>query len=373
MSRKQYAQPHPIRITVIISILVSMLWPILPDTSLAGTSRDRRVSKKLKKENRKLKRQIGVLRSNIQSLSLQLSEAIDNCTDGIVEIEMVTVGNGGNSSDSTSYGAVSYQFQIGKYEVTLGQYVAFLNAVAATDTYGLYNPAMATDLNVAGIQRSGTIGSYEYSAIENPSRPVTYVSWFDAARFCNWLHNGQPKGLQDLTTTEDGAYFLNGATSGGLAIARENDAIYHIPSESEWYKAAYYHPQGAGGPSGHYWLYPTKSNSEPANDIGPLPLTNQANIKTAGGVHSVTQSASFSSSQNYLTNVGSYGGSPSFYGTFDQAGNVLEWNEAVVATDKRGIRGSCWNNDEEDARSTFRWRDVPELESDTVGFRVGSM
>jgi formylglycine-generating enzyme required for sulfatase activity len=36
-------------------------------------------------------------------------------------------------------------------------------------------------------------------------RPVNYVSWGDAARFANWLHNGQPSGAQDLTTTEEGA------------------------------------------------------------------------------------------------------------------------------------------------------------------------
>lgn len=155
---------------------------------------------------------------------MQLLEARENCASESVEIEMVTVGNAGNSADSTSYGDVSYQFQIGKYEVTVGQYAAFLNAVAATDTYGLYNAAMATDLNVAGIERSGTSGSYQYSVVGSSSRPVTYVSWFDAARFCNWLHYGQPKGLQDLTTTEDGAYLLNGSTSGGLGITREGAA-----------------------------------------------------------------------------------------------------------------------------------------------------
>lgn len=74
-----------------------------------------------------------------------------------VTIDTVPVGDVGNANDSGNlYGGVAYGYSIGKYEVTVGQYTAFLNAVAATDTYGLYNPSMATDLNIAGIARPGT-------------------------------------------------------------------------------------------------------------------------------------------------------------------------------------------------------------------------
>jgi hypothetical protein len=51
-----------------------------------------------------------------------------------VTIDWVTVGNANNANDTTGYGAVNYDYQIGKYDVTIGQYTAFLNAVAATDT-----------------------------------------------------------------------------------------------------------------------------------------------------------------------------------------------------------------------------------------------
>jgi formylglycine-generating enzyme required for sulfatase activity len=82
---------------------------------------------------------------------------------------MVTVGNPGNANDTggTFNGAVNYSYQIGKYDVTIGQYTAFLNAVAATDTYSLYNASMASDLNVAGISRTGGSGSYSYSVMNN--------------------------------------------------------------------------------------------------------------------------------------------------------------------------------------------------------------
>jgi formylglycine-generating enzyme len=67
------------------------------------------------------------------------------CAD-VISLKFVTVGNPGNQPDTrydeTGFGAVDYVYAIGKYEVTAGQYTAFLNAVAATDTYGLYNTNM---------------------------------------------------------------------------------------------------------------------------------------------------------------------------------------------------------------------------------------
>src|SRR5262245_57161783 len=119
-----------------------------------------------------------------------------------INIETVPVGDIGNANDPAdgssaipgvqNFGTVNYAYSIGKYEVTVGQYTAFLNAVAATDSYGLYRTEMATDLNIASIAQSGVSGSYTYSVIGSPNHPVTYVSWGDAARFANWLHNGQP-------------------------------------------------------------------------------------------------------------------------------------------------------------------------------------
>jgi len=146
-----------------------------------------------------------------------------------VDIQTVPVGNPGNAADTHGagyYGAVAYTYNIGKYEVTAGQYTDFLNAVAKTDTYGLYYTDMSRTDFGSGIARSGSSGSYAYSV--DPAfvnRPVNYVSWGDSARFANWLHNGQPMGAQDLTTTEDGAYYLNGATSDAqlLAVSRKAD------------------------------------------------------------------------------------------------------------------------------------------------------
>jgi formylglycine-generating enzyme required for sulfatase activity len=138
-------------------------------------------------------------------------------------------------------------------------------------------------------------------------------------------------------TTERGAYTLDGTITGGLTINRETGAKFWIPSEDEWYKAAYHQPAGQGGDADSYWLYPTKSNVEPGNTTGAVPLANQANFKTA--VYSVTESGIFSASQNYLTEAGSSPGSAGFYGTFDQGGNVFEWSDVVYGGPYRGFRG----------------------------------
>ena len=166
----------------------------------------------------------------------------------------VTVGNAGNANDSNGYGGVNYQYQIGKYLVTNSDYEDFLDSVAAAGPYGLYNASMGSDAR-GGIARSGSSGSYTYSTRASMcAKPVTFVSWFDAARYCNWLHNGRGNG-----STETGAYTLNGATTGD-AVAKNPGALYWIPTENEWYKAAYHK---SGGRNTGYWTYATQSDTAP--------------------------------------------------------------------------------------------------------------
>jgi sulfatase modifying factor 1 len=280
----------------------------------------------------------------------------------LVAIETVTVGDAGK--------LVAYKFNIGKYEVTIGQYTTFLNSVASvtSDSYvvNLWNTSMATDLNVAGISRSGSgisADPYRYSAIGSSNRPIAYVSWFDAARFCNWMHNGATNDA----STETGAYTLNGATTG--IIMKNPEAKWWIPSEDEWYKAAYFDPTRGG--SGGYWDYPTRSDTAPGNAIGGA--TNQANYNN--GVYSVTQSSSYSSSQNYLTDVGAFSNSASAYGTFDQGGNVWEWTDRVSEPSSgRIIRGGSYLQDGYSIGAIGgrgEWNPTEGIVN--VGFRVASL
>lgn len=92
--------------------------------------------------------------------------------------------------------------------------------------------------------------------IDSVNKPIGYISWGDAARFANWLTNGQPTGMQGAGTTETGSYTLNGAmTNTALqAVTRNANARYVVPTENEWYKAAYYDPTAGAGGGDNYWL-----------------------------------------------------------------------------------------------------------------------
>ena len=307
-----------------------------------------------------------------------------------ITIDTVSVGNVGNGNDPLTgnlYGGVNYAYRIGTTEVTVGQYTAFLNAVAHTDTYALYSTSMSTDLHIAGIARNGSPGSYSYSVLGSPNKPVTYVSWADAARFANWLHNNQPTGLQDLSTTEDGAYFLNGATTNAAlnAVSRSAGARWFIPSENEWYKAAYHQPAGQGGDGDSYWDYPTRTNSTPYSDQPPgsgAPTQSNtanffANDNIANGYDdgfAVTGSILDFNDENHLSDVGAYTQSGSYYGTFDQGGNVVEWNEAIISGLYRGWRGGSFGYTSGDLMSIYRnGYNVPLGDDDSAGFRVASV
>jgi sulfatase modifying factor 1 len=256
-----------------------------------------------------------------------------------VTIDWVTVGDPGNAADTTGNpnpaGAVPDSFRIMKFEFTNQQYTAFLNSVAATDPYSLYNPFMGSNAR-GGITRSGTAGAYTYSVKPNMGdKPVNIVSWFDAARVANWLMNGATSS----SSTEIGAYTLVGGQTSGTAPARNSGATYYIPTEDQWYKAAYYK---GGSTNAGYWDYPTQS------DTAPTPVTaGTTGIGSAGSTGNFGNygyGAGWNGQTGNVTTVGTNGG-PSAYGTFDMGGNVYEWNDLTgVANSSRGNRGGNWDN-----------------------------
>jgi formylglycine-generating enzyme required for sulfatase activity len=322
-------------------------------------------------------------------LTLAISLIITACSQGSsnnqntgqISYNLVTISNPGNESDVlTGFGKVDYIYQIGKYDVTIAQYTAFLNAIAKTDTYNLYDTRMATDLNSAGINRTGAAGSYAYSVMNNggssANRPITYITWLEAARFANWMANGQPNGAQTTSTTENGAYNLNGATSGNAAVKNSinpntgSTPTYSIPTYDEWYKAAYYSPELNNG-SGGYYLYATESNTAPGNSIGNLP--NNANNFPATTL-CVTQSPDYLyATQNYLTDVGAFTASPSYYGTFDQNGNVYQWNDLDgLPTPYRGLAGGYWFAGANAMQATIYSTNAITGTDNGTGFRLAS-
>ena len=240
-----------------------------------------------------------------------------------VDIEMVPVGWAGNEADTTGYGAVDYDYNIGKYEVTAAQWDAYITRNTGTSTDNL---------------------------------PRVHTPWLDMARFVNWLHNGQPA----TGGTETGAYTIpidagNGYTQAGNDITREADWKWAIASEDEWYKAAYHKNDGLAQ---SYYDYPNSSDTPPTAEIPP------------GG----TNSSNHGNVVGALTEVGAYPNSTSPYGTFDQAGNTWEWTDTLstVYFAERMARGSAFSFSGNNNQSTFRDQARMNDNRDHMGFRVVS-
>lgn len=293
---------------------------------------------------------------------------------GAVCMETVNVGDAGNPADpDTGFGAVDYDYAIGAFEVTVGQYVTFLNNVASVPTtaaaselwveemaapYGYVSPGLIAR---AGL---GTADDpYVYSEIQDPAlgedsprRGILNISWFSAARFANWLHNG---GTTD-SSTETGAYTLNGATSG--VMPRNPDATWWVPSGDEWYKAAFYDPTKQGDVK--YWTYPTRTDDLTIAEAPP------------GGTNSANYDGAMPEGRK-ITPTGAYVDSRSHYGTYDQAGLLWEWTdetytdfEGVPTT--RGLRGGSWSLGIINI-SKFGPRDYePTYSDDDTGFRLAT-
>lgn len=246
-------------------------------------------------------------------------------------LEFVRVGEPGNPPDPVfGRGAVDYEFEIGKYELTNADYATFLNAVARrADPHALYERSMGDGL-IGGIARESTVDGFRYRAKPGwASRPVTYLNWYRLARFANWLHFGRPDtGASEAGTTEGdaerGAYDTrNFPAPGDDMVLRENlpaqrnpGARYFLPTEDEWFKAAHYDPTRAGARP--YWNYPTRSDEPPNNQRPP------------GDAHSANFVAGdFCIGMPFVvTPVGAFPHASSYFGTFDQAGNVWEWIES---------------------------------------------
>ena len=282
---------------------------------------------------------------------------LDATATHAVTIQWVTVRDPGNTADTNGYGAVADPFRIMKYEWTNSQYVEFLNAVDpnGTNPNRIYDNGMSGGTGGIVFTTGNPVGSKYAAKTDMGNKPVNYVNWWDAARVANWLHNG----ANSNASTETGAYTLNNATSGN-APAVNSDARFYIPTENQWYKAAYYSPNAGGVGVAGYWLYATQSDTAPGTTTGSSP--NQANYNNGGGP----------------IDVGSYTGSASFYGTFDQVGNVTEWNDlnGASGSSTRGLRGGRWFNEAAEVSANGREVKSANLSSEftsSVGFRLAAV
>lgn len=236
-----------------------------------------------------------------------------------VTIDYTLVNDAGNTANvSTGWGAVSDVFKISKYETSNTQYVDFLNKVdaAGTNPNGVYNAQMGSD-SLGGITfNAGGSSGAKYSVksglspnnVAYTDMPVLFTTWFSAARFTNWLQNGQQTNSSSMET---GAYTLNNQTSGNIP-ARNAGATNFLPSRDEWYKAAFF-----DGNTVAYKTWSTDSNAQPVNTVSNLTLANVANY----GASSTPTLSPIS--------VGSYINTTSTYGAFDMFGNATEYTDTA--------------------------------------------
>ena len=169
------------------------------------------------------------------------------------------------------------------------------------------------------ISRSGTDGAYTYTAVSGAeNQPVRYVSFYDGLRLCNWMANGQGSA-----STETGSYDM----AEGNWVTRSSTATWVLPTEDEWYKAAYYDPV-----NDVYYDYPNGSDAEPAEPTDGT-TTREMNF----GDDPYWQGNQFYTSVGETT-----GQSP--YGVYDMGGNVQEWTETFSAGggDYRVTRGGMF-------------------------------
>ena len=281
-------------------------------------------------------------------------------------IVWVTVGDPGNTADTTTYGAVASSFQIMKFEFTNQQYTNFLNSVDpnGTNPNSVYNTNQGSNAR-GGISFASSAASGSKYAVKTNmgDKPVNYVSWWDAARVSNWLVNG----ATGTSSTETGAYTVSGSTSG-TAPAKTPGATVYIPTEDQWYKAAYY--KGAGTSAG-YWRYATQSNTDPtAVTAGSTGIGSSG---STGNFANYNNAASWNSQTGNVTTVGT-NGVASAYGAFDMSGNVTEWNDLTgAASSSRVQRGGAWNQFVvSNLASAGRSPDTPSNELFNRGFRLAS-
>jgi formylglycine-generating enzyme len=263
------------------------------------------------------------------------------------EIEFVTIGDPGNAADTTGepnpVGSVPYVYGIGTYEVPEH---AIRRANAATADSEM---PLSITLDERG-----------------PDKPATSVSWFEAARFVNWLNEDKgapraykfddgPGGSGDFELWEPGDVGYNPANP-----FRNTQARYFLPSVDEWYKAAFYDPV-----TDSYFDYPTGMNTPP--------------MAVASGMEANTAVYNQAGPADVML-----AGGESPFGTVGQAGNSAEWQETAFdllndsTFENRNIANRDWTQGTVEAvafslSNEARLSVRPFIEPISVGIRVISV
>jgi hypothetical protein len=273
-------------------------------------------------------------------------------------------------------GGVTYSYGIGQLEVTVRQYVAFLNTVDPTgrDQHNLFSSDESSSewpkYGQINERAHGPMGRhYSVAYPQWADKPYGFANFLRSARFANSLFNGRLISKRSLSSggfqyvvykvrlsrnTERGMYDMRNPKT-----TRRHATGFVVPSQDEWIKSAYFDPSGGGTFS--YWKYPTNpgvfgdgtatapntATLNPANgdvtnsSTQPLAIYHgssvpswcppQVSASTCNTVNPLGLSSS-AYSKAYQGSLGTVGqaGTLGPWGTLDQGGNAVEWTDTIT-------------------------------------------
>ena len=263
-------------------------------------------------------KQVAMLEATIQALREELVEAgvLDRGSGGgNATADMVSVSGGTLPTSSDLAGQVVATFEIGKYEVTWGEWKAVRDWAVT---------------NNKGYDLAGVGGTYPSGSADN--FPVCNVSWYDVVKWSN--ARSEKEGLTPV-------YQVSGETyKTGKSVATVNSTAngYRLPSEKEWEWAA------RGGVSSQGYAY---SGNNTASVVA------WTHDNSSGGSKAVGTKT------------------PNELGIYDMSGNVWEWCEDVVGASTRRIRGGSWYDNVGIAAVAYRdYYNNPDDRYLSFGFRL---
>ena len=284
--------------------------------------------------------------------ALALSIVVLVCISGIVSADTFGTGDNqfnidfvpisGSTNPTSGYGIVNNDYRMGTYEITNDQWDKFQAAYGTVTG----SPSDAYD---------------ESSTWAGTNQPTNELSWYEGAQFVNWLNTstGHQAAYKFTGTQGTGDYTLGVWQSGDTGYNasnpyRNSNAIYFLPTENEWVKAAYWNGT-------NLQTYATKAGES---------------LTQGDGISGTGWNYDYATDPDGPWNVGS--GSEELNGTYDMMGNVWEWMESpylgnYLSSSYRGVRGGSCFDSGNGLSSSNRNGNNPFYESDLVGFRVASV
>jgi len=277
------------------------------------------------------------------------------------------------SGDTTpAFEAMLPPYEIGTFEITNEDFAAALNYAFGegylTDDEG--DPYAGGDVYLAGQRlyalsaasaqiafNAGVFGPETRDTLSMADHPVTQVSWYGAAAYCNWL--SEQAGLEPVY---DPANLWSAAEPFSHG--------FRLPTEAEWERAA------AWDESTGAYAFGTSTDTLTTqqanyNDANPLNLSAAPTTTPAG----------------YYDGTNATVDSPSTLGAYDMSGNVAEWchdrydaypdAEGIVenplgsdTAPRRVVRGGAWDDAEAACAAAARESALASAASSRTGFRI---